>query len=437
MDSGELRSKFPCLKYLSNQSDTFKRSFGFTVKLGAREPPMNLHDKADSLWQSSLVKLPDSISSEELDTWIRPLQPELHGETLTLYAPNPFVFERVSELFKPQIEQALPEGTSLRLTVGTRPKQGAPAKTAGGSAIASSNAQSDKRTSDAPRPGRKPPQTVAREPGYLPAIWSDVYRAIPNVLVRTALCTINRYGLDTPRPHRNKTLIASQKNISMYVTGEETNQFDADVLMQLTHYQRNLPVGTLFSFSARQVLEDLGKPLNGRNHAELIASIHRLAKTYVELEQNDGDGPRFVSFNLVAQFARDDSESAPTQSWQVSFPSIVLELFAKDSYTRLVWEQSQMLDSSLAKFLHRYFASHREPFPLTTAFLHDITGSNLTELRKFRANMKKALDELVSARFLLSWSYDSETDKFTVQRNHEPFYLESSGDQAGQIGSDR
>jgi len=343
------------------------------------------------------------------------LQPAEVDGVLVLYAPNAFVQEAVSSNYLRSIKSALPKGMGVQLAVGSRPKPTPPKSPA-----RSQERQPDSESTSAPAKSmptksvRRNREVVEREPGYFPSVWGEFYRAIPNEFVRTAMFTINRYGKDTKRPRRERQLMFSQKNITMYVTGEETNQADLDVLMQLTHYQRNVRVGNYFSFSARQVLEDLDRPLNGRSHAELIASINRLMQTTVEFVSDDR---KVSAIQLISEFHRDEAEPSNAQSWHVKFPPVVLELFSKDRHTRLVWEQSQMLRSSLAKSMHRYLSSHRQPYPLTTEFLHKLSGTHVTELRKFRASLKEALDELVEARFLVSWSYDPQQDKFTFKRS--------------------
>ncbi|WP_251975811.1 chromosomal replication initiator protein DnaA [Salinicola avicenniae] len=80
-----------------------------------------------ALWQQCLNSLQDELSSQQFNTWIRPLQAE-DGETdeLCLLAPNRFVRDWVSDKYLKRINELLREVASsskppkVRLTVGSR-----------------------------------------------------------------------------------------------------------------------------------------------------------------------------------------------------------------------------------------------------------------------------------------------------------------------------
>ncbi|WP_267872825.1 plasmid replication initiator TrfA [Burkholderia cenocepacia] len=84
----------------------------------------------------------------------------------------------------------------------------------------------------------------------------------------------------------------------------------------------------------------------------------------------------------------------------------IVALFSDDDYTRLAREQRQRLRYELSKWLHTYYHTHAVPFAHSVRFLHRQCGSQTKELFHFRANLKKALDELVKEGFLVSWTID-------------------------------
>ena len=49
----------------------------------------------EELWEKCLARLGDEISEDHFDTYIRPLQSKLVGDTLTLLAPNIYVEEQI------------------------------------------------------------------------------------------------------------------------------------------------------------------------------------------------------------------------------------------------------------------------------------------------------------------------------------------------------
>lgn len=79
----------------------------------------------EPLWDKCLEKLQDDIPIKQFSTWIRPLQAELKGNTLILFAPNQFVLDWVNERYMSQIREALSKVSekiplTLILKIGSR-----------------------------------------------------------------------------------------------------------------------------------------------------------------------------------------------------------------------------------------------------------------------------------------------------------------------------
>ena len=72
-------------------------------------------------WESCLSALSQEMSSQEFDTWIKPLQFHAHDGKLYLFAPNHFITERVSSKFLPKIKSLL--GEEIIVTVGFPQKE--------------------------------------------------------------------------------------------------------------------------------------------------------------------------------------------------------------------------------------------------------------------------------------------------------------------------
>ena len=57
--------------------------------------------------QKCLEKLQDELSSQQFNTWIRPLQPRLEESNLMLLAPNQYVRERIEQQFLERIQDLM------------------------------------------------------------------------------------------------------------------------------------------------------------------------------------------------------------------------------------------------------------------------------------------------------------------------------------------
>ncbi|WP_220768876.1 chromosomal replication initiator protein DnaA [Shewanella sp. MBTL60-007] len=81
---------------------------------------------AVSLWQQCIARLQDELSAQQFSMWIRPLQAEMEGDTLVIYAPNRFVLDWVRDKYLNIINQFFTEqmgndAPSLRFDIGSRP----------------------------------------------------------------------------------------------------------------------------------------------------------------------------------------------------------------------------------------------------------------------------------------------------------------------------
>lgn len=70
-----------------------------------------------ALWGQCLARLEDELTPQQYNTWIRPLQVELAGDTLRLLSPNRFVQDWVTDRFRDRIEEML-----LQMSEDTPPK---------------------------------------------------------------------------------------------------------------------------------------------------------------------------------------------------------------------------------------------------------------------------------------------------------------------------
>ena len=77
-------------------------------------------------------------------------------------------------------------------------------------------------------------------------------------------------------------------------------------------------------------------------------------------------------------------------------------LFAEPYYTLVEWEQRKAL-GPLAKWLHGFYASHADPYPLKVATLQEACGSGTGRARDFKKKLVLALDELRAVGFLKCW----------------------------------
>ncbi|WP_261816349.1 chromosomal replication initiator protein DnaA [Vibrio gallicus] len=86
---------------------------------------------SSSLWTQCLQQLQEELPAAEFSMWVRPLQAELSGNTLTLFAPNRFVLDWVRDKYINSINRHLQQFCgndipALRFEVGSKPVSAPP-----------------------------------------------------------------------------------------------------------------------------------------------------------------------------------------------------------------------------------------------------------------------------------------------------------------------
>jgi len=105
-----------------------------------------------AIWNRCLAQLERELSEQQLNTWIRPLQPQLHEDVLKLFAPNRFVVDWVRAHFLARIDEILQgldaQGPNqVQLEVGSQVRSTGP--------VPAPVAAAEAATDEAPRQARQ------------------------------------------------------------------------------------------------------------------------------------------------------------------------------------------------------------------------------------------------------------------------------------------
>jgi hypothetical protein len=269
------------------------------------------------------------------------------------------------------------------------------------------------KTDSTPTP---PPQTTKHEPKPKKADVIQLSLALPerarpvsNVTVRAALFAAIQ---GENRELLNKATLTSQNGIRIIFSGEQLNQDDHDVFMQLVSMAIHKPLGEDMTVPANAILAELGRGKGGKDHEQLKNDIHRLVTGTVNIKF---DGINFIG-HLIDYAIQDETLPTHKRHWTYQLNPKIAALFGRTQYTLIDWEQRKKLkQKDLARWLMLYYATHSKPYPVSVEFLWKLCGSKTKELRKFRQNLKIALDALVEIGFITSWRID-EKDLVHVER---------------------
>jgi hypothetical protein len=238
-------------------------------------------------------------------------------------------------------------------------------------------------------------------------MWPEEFRALPNESARSALFTVRR----GKRQYFEGASLVVLGDGELVYRGQELRTDDEAVWLQVLHLARLQPLAEWVEFSPYAVLRALSWPTNGTYYKRLRVHLARMQATALEVTSKRLG--RRVSISLIRKFEC-EAEGKPLERWRVWIEREMRELFGRHSFTLTEWESRKKL-RPIAKRLCDFFGSHKEPFPVKIEKLRDLCASECAARTKWRQLVRGALDELMRAGFLTSWTIDRH-DRVNVRR---------------------
>ncbi len=194
-------------------------------------------------------------------------------------------------------------------------------------------------------------------------------------------------------------------------TGEQFNQDDHNVLMQLVFMARDQPLGAYVTVSAHALLTALGRGTSGKEHHQLKAEIERLVAGTVKVKT--------PQFNYIGHLIDDAVQDTASKHWVFRLNPSMAPFYHPDAYTLMDWEQrKQLKGKDLARWVQLEIARHAQPFPVKVETWHRMSGSQTQALREFRRMLKAVLAVLTRPDIgVLKEGYiDPKTDLIHLER---------------------
>lgn len=231
---------------------------------------------------------------------------------------------------------------------------------------------------------------------HLPVIPQETRPAV-NVIANSALFSAIQ-GKD--RQLLNDAHLDTQDGVEIIFFGEQFNQDDHDVLMQLVYAASRYELGTPVTVSAHSLLKALGRGTSGKEHKQLKAEIDRLVKGTIKLKTK--------RFDYVGHLIDDAQQDKKTKFWTYRANPTLGKFYDVGNYTLIDWEERKALKGKdLARWLQLQLSSHARPFPMKVATIRRLSGSQTKELYGFRQKLKIALNDLKTLGIIADWRIDA------------------------------
>lgn len=235
--------------------------------------------------------------------------------------------------------------------------------------------------------------------------WPGEVRCAPNEFRRSAL--FNARNRNQPRRYLDGVVLAMLGKGRITYRGEELRQDDCTVWLQLVKFAAETPLGEYVEFTPHAFCMAVGWTPTGDAYAHLRKCLSRLQATslafYAERTQVT------ISLSMIPEFCWQDlGTGKPLPRYRVKLARQLAKLFKGHHYTYVTWAQRNRLPEGLATWLHGYFSSHREPFPLKIADIQRVADLTIQRPDNLRTAIVRALTALVEVGLLESWKTADE-----------------------------
>ena len=221
--------------------------------------------------------------------------------------------------------------------------------------------------------------------------WEDGKRASANAVLRSALFpALGRQK----RQFMKEVMLDSVGGVTVYFTGEQFDQSDFDVYLEILNLARPFPLGTPVKFTAHAMLKKLGKPTGGSQHKWLHSVLIRICGGVIDAT----DHKKRYFGHLIEGGIKDEL----MEMYEITINQKFAVLFGFGMWSKIDVVQRRALGGrgDTAKALHAYYSSHTSPQLHSFETLSKVTGLREKQKRDVRARLIKAHEELRNIGFL-------------------------------------
>ena len=237
---------------------------------------------------------------------------------------------------------------------------------------------------------------------------------MPNPVIRSALFGVVKRGR---REHLERVRLPSIGGTEILYTGARLDQADLDAWMGILELFKGQDIAMRLGrvvVPAREFLRLIGREYSSGTRAWLYKSLARLQATAIEIKNGD----QVYVGSLIVRAARDER----TGQVMVEIDPKLAALF--HSWSGMDWQERQALGQDhLAKWLHGFYSSHADPYPIKVRTIQEWTGAGAEELWKFRQQLREGMGRVGAAT---GWRW--EIDKNDCLHVHKPKQLPEQND---------
>lgn len=243
---------------------------------------------------------------------------------------------------------------------------------------------------------------------FLPGM-EEWVRAMPNHLARSSLFAPVARGR---KKMHNEAVLVSRSDCVLTYTGEQLDEAQADVALQLIFDAKHSPLGAPVSFHRRAFLKSIGRATSGPNYEWLQRTMKAFAKATLIIEAKKPDGAMRYHVGSTETFRiLSFKYSEDTEEYSYTLDPRWKTLFGNREYALVDWEKRLQIgrNQDMAKTLQRLIATSKDSTQrYNLEWLKD-KMQYMSPMRKFKESLLSSIEELKRLEVIASGQIEMST----------------------------
>lgn len=244
---------------------------------------------------------------------------------------------------------------------------------------------------------------------FLPGM-EESLRAMPNPVSRSSLFAPIARGR---RKFHNETPLVSRADAVMSYTGEQLDEADADLALQLLYLARAYPLGQPVPINRAELLKAMGRDTGKQQYQWLHRRMKAMTVStlFIETKKPDGSTKYRIghteAFHIVQGFRYDEDAETYTFTLDPRWAA----LFGNREYALLDWDKRRQIGrgQDMAKTLQRLVATSADPVQRYALDWLKTKMEYAGRIRDFREAIFRAVQELERLEIVAGGAIEEST----------------------------
>lgn len=224
---------------------------------------------------------------------------------------------------------------------------------------------------------------------FLPGM-DEFMRALPNSIIWSSLFA--PIAKDDPRTFHRETLLVTRGEVVMTYTGEQLDEGDADICMQLIFEAKSYPLGQYVTLNRAKLLRSIGRCTGNKDYQWLHRRLKAMTVATLFIETKKYEIGKTKAFHILAHFEYNDE----TKRYTFALDPRWVTLFGNREFALLDWEKRLQIKrgQNMAKALQRLVTASSDTVQRYALDWLKEKFQYTSPMRKFRTSLKHAMLEL-------------------------------------------